>query len=138
MDDVVDAVPVHLFGGVWGTVATALFTSRRGYDALYGASRVAGRVEAFDEGLPCGLFAGCKNAGGMLASAVVLWLAVTIARTSNRAGCESVSARAQWSSMSKPMSVSMTTGRGVASAVAASVYRRMDGISERVSSADPT
>ena len=75
VDDVVDAVPVHLFGGVWGTVATALFTSRRGYDALYDAARVAGRVETFEEGLPCGLFAGCANAGGMLASAVVFLLA---------------------------------------------------------------
>ena len=35
VDDVVDAVPIHLLGGVWGMVAPALFCSRQAYMTMY-------------------------------------------------------------------------------------------------------
>lgn len=35
LDDVVNAAPVHLFGGMWGLVAAGLFTSKHGYSAAY-------------------------------------------------------------------------------------------------------
>ena len=38
IDDVVDAVPIHLFGGMWGVIATALFTKESFYNLVYNAS----------------------------------------------------------------------------------------------------
>eukprot|EP00903_Cladosiphon_okamuranus_P006451 g6311.t1 len=35
LDDVVNATPVHLFGGMWGLVASGLFSSKFGYSATY-------------------------------------------------------------------------------------------------------
>ena len=37
IDDVVDASPVHLFCGIWGTLAAGLFAHPKNYDAAYGA-----------------------------------------------------------------------------------------------------
>ena len=36
LDDAVDAIPVHLFGGCWGLIATAFFASPRGLKYYYG------------------------------------------------------------------------------------------------------
>lgn len=36
IDDAVDAIPVHLFGGSWGVIATGLFVSPQGLRAMYG------------------------------------------------------------------------------------------------------
>lgn len=38
IDDVVDASPVHLFCGIWGTMAAGLFAHPDNYDAAYGAT----------------------------------------------------------------------------------------------------
>ena len=34
IDDVVESAPIHLFGGVWGTIATGLFSNE--YGVVYG------------------------------------------------------------------------------------------------------
>ncbi|CAN0297196.1 unnamed protein product, partial [Ectocarpus sp. 12 AP-2014] len=39
LDDVVNAVPVHLFGGMWGLVAVGFFASKFGYAAAYSEGR---------------------------------------------------------------------------------------------------
>ena len=36
VDDAVEASPIHLFGGMWGTIATGLFSNKKG--VFYGAS----------------------------------------------------------------------------------------------------
>jgi ammonia channel protein AmtB len=30
VDDAVEASPIHLFGGIWGTIATGLFSNEHG------------------------------------------------------------------------------------------------------------
>ncbi|CAN0508238.1 unnamed protein product, partial [Discosporangium mesarthrocarpum] len=35
IDDVVDASPVHLFNGMWGVIAAALFATPDNYGAAY-------------------------------------------------------------------------------------------------------
>lgn len=64
IDDVVDAVPIHLFGGMWGVIATALFTKENFYNLVYNAS---GEERSY-----CGAFIGCgKNGGNVLGAALV-------------------------------------------------------------------
>ncbi|CAN0363947.1 unnamed protein product [Ectocarpus fasciculatus] len=41
LDDVVNAAPVHLFGGMWGLVAAGFFASKFGYAAAYSEDRSA-------------------------------------------------------------------------------------------------
>lgn len=74
IDDVVDASPVHLFCGAWGTLAAGLFANPKNYSAAYGATS-------------CGLVysAGCEGTGGkQLAAnlvfilAVIGWVTVTV------------------------------------------------------------
>jgi Amt family ammonium transporter len=38
IDDAVDAIPVHLFNGIWGVVAVGLFASPRRMEAVFGRS----------------------------------------------------------------------------------------------------
>lgn len=38
IDDAVDAIPVHLFNGIWGVLAVGLFASPRRMEAVYGRS----------------------------------------------------------------------------------------------------
>ena len=40
IDDAVDAIPVHLFGGLWGIISVGLFASPRGLRALMDLSEV--------------------------------------------------------------------------------------------------
>ena len=77
VDDVVDAVPVHFFGGVWGVVAPALFVNEMDYVLRYG------HPTDLEEGGICGLFMGCATGGAILGANVVLlissvaWIGVT-------------------------------------------------------------
>jgi len=69
IDDVVDAVPIHLFGGVWGLLATALFTKKEFYNLVYNGPDAKRDY--------CGAMIGCgKNAGNALAAALVALLVV--------------------------------------------------------------
>jgi Amt family ammonium transporter len=34
VDDAVESAPIHLFGGIWGTIATGLFSNK--YGVVYG------------------------------------------------------------------------------------------------------
>ena len=70
VDDVVDAVPIHLVGGVWGLISPALFVSRQSYILMYGYPA----DEADDA--PCGLFMDCKNHGTILGANMLLLLAI--------------------------------------------------------------
>jgi Amt family ammonium transporter len=38
VDDAVEAFPIHLFGGMWGTIATGLFSNRAGLFYGYGGT----------------------------------------------------------------------------------------------------
>lgn len=46
IDDAVDAIPVHLFNGIWGMIATGLFSSSEGMRASFGSSERVGLVYA--------------------------------------------------------------------------------------------
>ena len=53
IDDVVLAIPVHLFCGAWGCVAVGLFTSPLNADAAFSADT-------------CGILYGCENGWSQL------------------------------------------------------------------------
>jgi Amt family ammonium transporter len=38
VDDAVEASPIHLFGGIWGTIATGIFSFNGG--AIYGGTLI--------------------------------------------------------------------------------------------------
>eukprot|EP00752_Nemacystus_decipiens_P007497 g6698.t1 len=75
IDDVVDAAPVHLFCGVWGMIATGLFTTKEGWELTYGASGGDRADEC------CGLFYGCGFnllfANLALVCAILAWVGLT-------------------------------------------------------------
>ena len=83
VDDVVDAIPVHLFGGVWGMLASALFVRSSDYALKYTDMVSDGAATT----MPCGLFMGCEIPGSILAANVVflvvqvLWIALTCTMT---------------------------------------------------------
>ncbi|CAN0452811.1 unnamed protein product, partial [Discosporangium mesarthrocarpum] len=65
IDDVVDATPVHFFGGCWGLIAAGLFTTKLDYGAIRDPLLA-------DE---CsGVFYG--GSGGTLAANIILGLAI--------------------------------------------------------------
>ncbi|MGA0116579.1 MAG: ammonium transporter [Burkholderiales bacterium] len=72
LDDVVDAVPVHFFGGIWGIIAAALF-SRKGYLQQVFGTNYQG----------CGALYGCELGGKVFAASIIyilslcLWVACT-------------------------------------------------------------
>ncbi|CAK4944460.1 unnamed protein product [Aphanomyces euteiches] len=63
IDDVVDAVPVHLVCGAWGVIAIGFFASNDGMQAAYSHDS-------------CGVFYGCSNGGKQLGAQVVVVLAI--------------------------------------------------------------
>ena len=77
IDDVVDAVPVHFFGGCWGIIASALFVNESDYVLRYG------HPTTDNDGGICGVFMGCSSGGAILGANVVLllstiaWIGVT-------------------------------------------------------------
>jgi len=50
IDDAVDAIPVHMFGGAWGILAAGLFSSPSRMEALYGRSDHVGWVYEWGRG----------------------------------------------------------------------------------------
>lgn len=68
IDDVVDAVPVHMVNGAWGVIAAGLFATEDNYKAAY---------YDYGDNTPCGLFYSCNgNAGNQFAAQIVFVLAV--------------------------------------------------------------
>jgi Amt family ammonium transporter len=78
IDDVVDAVPVHFFGGVWGILASALFVNENDYVLRYGYPVLGDSTHG-----SCGVFMGCSSWGAILGANVMLllstvgWIGVT-------------------------------------------------------------
>lgn len=50
IDDAVDAIPVHLFNGIWGVIAVGLFASPRRLQIIYGHSDHAGWFYSWGNG----------------------------------------------------------------------------------------
>lgn len=50
IDDAVDAIPVHLFGGVWGLIATGLFSAPDLMEQAYGQSDHVGWFYEWNRG----------------------------------------------------------------------------------------
>ena len=71
IDDVVDAISIHLSGGIWGLMSVAFFTSKEKYMTLFPSFGPGDSHKA-----PCGLFMGCENSGSLLAANVLYMLAI--------------------------------------------------------------
>lgn len=54
LDDAVDAIPVHMFNGIWGLTAVGLFASTDRLEAVYGRSDHPGLFYSFANGKPDG------------------------------------------------------------------------------------
>jgi Amt family ammonium transporter len=66
IDDVVNAVPVHLVGGCWGIIAVGLFSSQNSMAVAYGGGTDAS----------CGVFYGCNKGDDQLAVQIAFACAV--------------------------------------------------------------
>lgn len=60
IDDAVDAVPVHMFGGCWGMIATGLFTAPHLLEAAYGPSDHVGWFYEWSQGSGDFALMGCQ------------------------------------------------------------------------------
>ena len=78
VDDVVDAIPIHLFGGIWGTIAPALFVTKSSYLLKYPYFPRDEMYEGKEYKAPCGLFMGCENSGNLLGANLLLLLALVL------------------------------------------------------------
>ena len=73
LDDVVDAVAIHFFGGIWGLIASSLFSTPTFLRHFYGESYKG-----------CGLLYGCSHGGAVFGAALVFllalcaWVSVTV------------------------------------------------------------
>eukprot|EP00904_Undaria_pinnatifida_P002669 jgi/Undpi1/12402/HiC_scaffold_5.g02074.m1 len=72
VDDVVDAIPVHFFCGMWGVLAASLFATKDNYAAAYYADRASKCAGAFYGG-----DGSAVAANVVFILAVVAWVAVT-------------------------------------------------------------
>ena len=63
IDDVVDAIPIHLFNGIWGCLATGLFAEPSRVAAVYGSSTHAGWFYSFGQGSTDANLLLCECAG---------------------------------------------------------------------------
>lgn len=70
IDDVVEAAPIHLFGGMWGVIATALFTKKSFYNLAYDGSK--------NEREYCGAFMACGAGGGRVLGAAIVGIIVVV------------------------------------------------------------
>ena len=57
IDDAIDSIPVHMFGGAWGMVATALFASPSKFEQVYGHDDHVGLFYALARGSDAKLLA---------------------------------------------------------------------------------
>ncbi|CAM9900198.1 unnamed protein product [Ascophyllum nodosum] len=72
IDDVVDAVPVHLACGAWGVFAASLFATKDGYSAAYYGDRVSDCAGAFYGGSGAAV-----GANVVFILAVIAWVGIT-------------------------------------------------------------
>ena len=75
IDDAVDAIPVHLAGGMWGVTATGLFASPTGMRRFYNVeyARNVGLFYSFGRGSPVGNLLGCQVIGLLC---IMAWVGV--------------------------------------------------------------
>ena len=78
IDDVVDAAPIHLGGGLWGLLSTALFASGSSVKVAYSPVDDMTKLKAMLSGLPamngelCGIVMGCFKTGRDVQPALVI------------------------------------------------------------------
>lgn len=60
IDDAVDAIPVHMAGGIWGMIATGLFASPRKLELAYGNSEHVGLFLSWGRGSSDASLLGCQ------------------------------------------------------------------------------
>lgn len=73
IDDAVDAIPVHLFGGLWGVISVGLFASPRGLKALMDVSEVdhAGLFYEWGQGSSNATLLACQIIGSVF---ILAWV----------------------------------------------------------------
>lgn len=60
IDDAVDAIPVHMFGGMWGVIATGLFTSPRRLETAFNTTENVGWFYEWGRGSGNFTLLGCQ------------------------------------------------------------------------------
>lgn len=60
IDDAVNAIPVHMFNGMWGLLATGLLASPNKLELTYGDSNYPGFFYSLGQGNPSGILLACQ------------------------------------------------------------------------------
>lgn len=75
IDDAVDAIPVHMFNGIWGMIATGIFASPEKMEVTYGVSKHVGVVYSWARGSSDGALLACQTLACLF---IIGWTMVTV------------------------------------------------------------
>jgi len=75
IDDAVDAIPVHMFNGIWGMIATGLFASPEKLEMTFNTSKHVGWFYSWGRGSGDAALLACQSIAVVF---VIGWTAVTI------------------------------------------------------------
>lgn len=75
IDDAVDAIPVHMFNGVWGMLATGLFASPEKMELTYGVSKHVGVFYSWARGSSDAALLACQTLAVLF---IIGWTMVTV------------------------------------------------------------
>jgi Amt family ammonium transporter len=75
IDDAVDAIPVHMFNGIWGLLATGIFASPEKMELTYGVSKHVGIVYSWARGSSDATLLACQTLAALF---IVGWTMVTV------------------------------------------------------------
>jgi Amt family ammonium transporter len=73
IDDAVDAIPVHMFSGIWGLLCVGFLASPERLKAVYGGGDHPGLFYSFGQGKPDGTLLACQIIGMLF---IVGWVMV--------------------------------------------------------------
>lgn len=75
IDDAVDAIPVHMFNGIWGLIATGIFAAPEKLELTYGVSKHVGIVYSWARGSSDASLLACQVLGALF---IIGWTMVTV------------------------------------------------------------
>ncbi|CAJ1954842.1 unnamed protein product [Cylindrotheca closterium] len=75
IDDAVDAIPVHMFNGIWGMISVGIFASPDKMDVTYGVSKHVGCVYSWARGSSDAALLACQTLAVLF---IVGWTMVTV------------------------------------------------------------
>merc|ERR1719215_1680314 len=75
IDDAVDAIPVHMFNGIWGMIALGIFASPEKLDLSFGVANHVGVVYSWGRGSSDASLLACQTLACLF---IIGWALVTV------------------------------------------------------------